>query len=103
MVFVKDVAAANLAAAGCPLAPLKTLDARAYNVGTAVETSVNRLAALMAEAAGRRLEVQRAPARAGELQRNALDPGKAKRELGWVPGTTLPAGLAATIGWLKEA
>ena len=103
MVFVGDVAAMNVVASQCPVPSLRDLDARAYNVGTAVETSVNRLAALMAEAAGRRLDVQRAPARAGELQRNALDPGKAKRELGWVPGTTLPAGLAATIGWLKEA
>src|SRR5207302_870302 len=102
MVFVKDVAAANLAAAGCPLAPLKTLDARAYNVGTAVETSVNRLAALMAEAAGRRPDVRRAPARAGELQRNSLDPAKAKRELGWMPRTGLPEGLASTLRWLKE-
>ncbi|OLC07132.1 MAG: UDP-glucose 4-epimerase [Gemmatimonadetes bacterium 13_1_40CM_70_11] len=102
MVYVQDVAAANLAAAACPLAPLHDLDARAYNIGTAIETSVNRLAVLMAEAAGRRPELRRAPARAGELRRNALDPAKAKRELGWTPRTSLPEGLAATIRWLRE-
>ena len=102
MVFVKDVAAANLVAATCPLPLPLDLDARAYNVGTGIETSVNRLAALMAEAAGRRPDVRRAGARAGELRRNALDPAKAKRELGWMPDTGLPDGLAATIRWLRE-
>jgi UDP-glucose 4-epimerase len=102
MVFVKDVAAANVAAAAAPLPPLRDLDARAYNIGTGVETSVNRLLALMETAAGRRGEVQRAPARAGELLRNALDPAKAGRELGWTPGTSLADGLAATIRWIKE-
>ncbi len=108
MVFVKDAAAANLAAADCPLPPLRDLDARAYNIGTAIETSVNRLAGLMAEAAGgaggrgRRPDLRRAPARAGELRRNALDPAKAKAELGWTPRTSLPEGLAATIRWLRE-
>jgi len=102
MVFVKDVAAANVAAAAASLPPLRDLDARAYNIGTGVETSVNRLVALMETAAGRRGDVQRAPARAGELLRNALDPAKAGRELGWTPGTSLADGLAATIRWIKE-
>jgi UDP-glucose 4-epimerase len=102
MVFVKDVASANVGAAGCALPPPRDLDARAYNVGTGVQTSVNRLAALMAAAAGRSLEVRRAPARAGELQRNALDPSKGQRELGWTPRTNLQEGLAATIHWLRE-
>jgi UDP-glucose 4-epimerase len=102
MVFVKDVAAANVAAAGTPLPPLRDLDARAYNIGTGVETSVNRLVALMEAAAGRPADVRRAPARAGELLRNALDPAKAGRELGWTPRTDLAGGLAATIRWIKE-
>ena len=102
MVFVKDVATANLAAADCPLPPAQDIDARAYNVGTAIETSVNRLAALMAEVAGRRPDLQRAAARSGELRRNALDPAKARRELGWTPRTGLSKGLAATIRWLRE-
>jgi UDP-glucose 4-epimerase len=102
MVFVKDVAAANVAAAGTPLPPLRDLDSRAYNIGTGVETSVNRLVALMEAAAGRPADVRRAPGRAGELLRNALDPAKAGRELGWTPRTDLAGGLAATIRWIKE-
>lgn len=102
LVFVEDVAAANVLAAERPLPALTTLDARAYNVGTGVETSVNRLAELLAKAAGNSSAIGRAPARAGEILRSALDVGKAARELGWRPQVSLPEGLARTVRWLAE-
>ena len=102
LVYVEDVAAANLLAAERPLPALSSLDARAYNIGTGVETSVNRLAELLAAAAGRSAEIRRAPARAGELLRNALDVHKAERELGWRPQVPLPQGLAHTLRWIVE-
>ena len=43
-VFVKDVARANLAAARAKLPPAGRLDARAFNVGTGIETLVLELA-----------------------------------------------------------
>ncbi len=102
LVYVGDVATANLAASECEVAPLRDLDARAFNIGTGVETSVNRLAVLLAEAAGRRLDARRAPDRPGELRRNALNVDKAARELGWRPQATLADGLQATLRWLAE-
>lgn len=102
LVFVADVAAVNVVASRCALPPLTSLDARAYNVGTGVETSVNRLAVLMAHAAGVRAEVRRAPARAGEILRSALNPAKAQRELGWTPRTSVAEGLGFTMQWLRE-
>ncbi len=102
LVYVEDVAAANVLAAERPLAPLTSLDARAYNVGTGVETTVNRLAELIAAATGRACEIGRAPARAGEILRSALDVGKAARELGWRPQVPLPEGLARTVRWIAE-
>ncbi len=102
MVYVGDVAEANLCASERPVPPLGDLDARACNIGTGVETSVNRLAMLLAEAAGRRPDVRHAPARAGELRRNALAIAKAARELGWRPRTPLPAGLQSTLHSLAE-
>jgi UDP-glucose 4-epimerase len=101
-VYVEDVAAANLLAAERPLPALSSLDARAYNIGTGVETSVNRLAELLATAAGRSAEIRRAPARAGEILRSALDVHKAERELGWRPQVPLPEGLARTLRWIVE-
>jgi len=102
LVYVEDVAAASLLAAERPLRPLESLDARAYNIGTGVETSVNRLAELIAQAAGRGSTVQRAPSRAGEILRSALEVSKAERELGWRPRVALPEGLARTVRWIAE-
>ncbi|MGH7538551.1 MAG: NAD-dependent epimerase/dehydratase family protein, partial [Gemmatimonadales bacterium] len=102
LVFVEDVATANLRAAVGALPPLGGLDTRAYNIGTGVETSVNRLVELLAAAAGRPAEIRRAPARSGEILRSALDVGKAERELGWGPVVPLPAGLALTLRWIAE-
>jgi UDP-glucose 4-epimerase len=102
LVYAGDVAQANVLASRVALAPLTSLDARAYNVGTGVETSVNRLAAVLGEAAGRAPEVQRAPARLGELERSVLDPAKAAAQLGWRPGHTLAQGVRATFEWFRD-
>jgi len=102
MVYVKDVAAANLAASTRPLPPLTDLDARAFNVGTGIETSVNGLAAGLAAAAGRTPEIRRAPARPGELRRSVLAVDKAARLLGWRPRVTLAAGLQLTLRSVVE-
>ncbi|MGH7676737.1 MAG: NAD-dependent epimerase/dehydratase family protein [Gemmatimonadales bacterium] len=102
MVFVRDVAAANLAAARCAMPPIDTIDSRAYNIGTATETSVNRIAALLGEAAGRPPVLRQAPARPGELRRNALAVHKAARALPWRPRTALADGLRLTLRALAE-
>jgi len=95
-VFVKDVARAVYAAATKPLPPVGPLDARAWNVGTGIETSVNQLAAQLKASAGADTPIERAPARAGELMRSALVVDKAKRELGWSPQVSLADGLRET-------
>jgi UDP-glucose 4-epimerase len=102
LVYVEDVAAANLLAAERPLPALQSLDSRACNIGTGIETSVNRLADLIVQATGRPGEVRRAPARAGEILRSALSVTKAERELGWRPRVPLPDGLARTMRWIAE-
>ena len=102
MVYVKDVAAANLAASDRPLPPPEGLDTRAWNIGTGVETSVKRLAELLAAAAGRRPAIRYAPERPGELRRSALAVEKAGRELGWAPRTGLADGLGVTLRSLVE-
>lgn len=94
-VFVGDVVAANLLVAEADLPAPTDLDARGFNVGTGIETSVNDLAATLMRAAGREVPVQYAAARPGELQHSCLDAGRL-RGLGWAPSVTLQEGLGRT-------
>ncbi len=98
-IFVGDVVAANLLLTDAPLSSDEGLDARGYNVGTGDETTVNQLAALMMDAAGRKAEVSYAPARAGELRNSSLDAARL-RALGWAPATTLRDGLRLTYDYI---
>jgi UDP-glucose 4-epimerase len=103
MVYALDVAEANVRAATAALPPLAGLDSRAWNIGTGVETTVNQLAELLAQGAGRPAKITRAPARAGEILRSALATDKAAKELGWRPRTPLAEGLRATVRSIMEA
>ena len=71
------------------------------NIGTGVETSVQELYDLMAKLTGFREPAQYAPARKGELQRSAVDTGRAGMQLGWKPFTSLEEGLARTLEHFK--
>ena len=71
------------------------------NVGTGVETSVNRLYAEMARLTGHTEPAAYAPARPGELLRSALDPTLLGATLGWKPLTSLEEGLGKTLDWFR--
>jgi len=96
-VFVKDVARANLAAATRDLPAPGRLDARGFNIGTGVETSVIQLAESLQKSAGSSVPIAFAPARPGEQQRSAVSIAKAQRELGWQPEVNLHDGLEETF------
>jgi UDP-glucose 4-epimerase len=72
------------------------------NIGTGIETSVADLYETMARLSGYPEPPNRAPARAGELARSALDPGRAAIHLGWKPWTSLDEGLAITVEWFRS-
>ena len=72
------------------------------NIGTGVETSVNTLYTTMARVAGVTAPAVRAPGRLGELERSALDPGRAGIHLGWKPWTDVPTGTKAVLDWFRD-
>jgi UDP-glucose 4-epimerase len=72
------------------------------NVGTSIETSVKELYELMAKLTGFRDPARIEPARTGELQRSAVDPGKAEIHLGWKPFTPLDEGLSRVLEHVKD-
>ena len=101
-VFVGDVVRANLLAAEMPVDPQPSgLDARAFNVGTGKETSVNDLAKTLMRATGREVPIRYAEARPGEVLRSCLDT-TALRGSGWEPVTTLEQGLELTFQHIER-
>ncbi|HSA55545.1 MAG TPA: NAD-dependent epimerase/dehydratase family protein [Gemmatimonadaceae bacterium] len=101
-VYAGDVARANLAAARATLPPPRDLDVRAWNIGTARETSVLELAETLQRAAESQVPIEFAPARPGEQQRSTVSIVKAARELGWAPQVALEAGLRETFAWFAQ-
>src|SRR5512140_569208 len=94
-VFVGDVARANLLAA-------EKRYTGALNVGTGVETDVNRLYALMARAAGVDAQPRYGPARPGEQRRSCIDPSAAAAALGWRAEVTIEEGLRRTVEFFRS-
>jgi UDP-glucose 4-epimerase len=90
-VHVDDVVAALLAAE-------QAEQPGPFNVGTGVETDVLTLAERIGRLALREnFEPQFAPPRAGEVERTALDPALASRELGFRAERTIDIGLEQTL------
>ncbi len=90
-VFVEDVARANV------LALEGEAPNGAYNIGTGVETSVNRLYELLRKISDKDLPPEHGPGKPGEQARSSVDPSKAEKSLGWRPEVGLKEGLARTL------
>jgi UDP-glucose 4-epimerase len=101
-VYVGDVARAVFLGATRDLPSAARVDARAFNVGTGIGTSVIDLAKLLQEAAGSTVDTDFAPRRPGEQQESFLDASKARALLGWEPAMTLSEGLAKTFAWSES-
>ena len=101
-VFVGDVARAHVLAANHAGIPAGKVDARAFNLGTGVETSVVELATTLMAAAGKTVPLDHAPARAGEQRRSCVSIEKAKAGLGWQPQVGLQEGLRRTYDWFSK-
>jgi UDP-glucose 4-epimerase len=93
-VFVGDVARANLLA-------VESGDNEIINIGTGIGTSVNALHKSIAVAAGRDVEVVKAPKRPGDVYRCVFAIERAKAVLGWEPRTQLAEGIAKTVAYFR--
>ena len=93
-VFGPDVARANLLA-------FENDYVGAVNIGTGIETDINRLYELLAEAAGSKLPVTHAPGKPGEQRRSCISPALAQKALGWQPGVGVAEGLRKTVEYFR--
>jgi UDP-glucose 4-epimerase len=93
-VFVGDVVDANLRAAGAETTG-------AINIGRGVQTSVVDIVEALARHSGNGFAPEHAPDRPGEVQHIALDPSRAREELGWEAKVDLDEGLEKTLASLR--
>lgn len=74
-----------------------------YNIGTGVQTSDRELHSLVTAAAGAPDTPTSAPARVGDLATSALDPRRAREELGRAPSVDVAEGVARTVQYFRMA
>jgi UDP-glucose 4-epimerase len=95
-VYVSDIVSANLLAVDHRLAG-------SYNVGTAVGTSVNRIADDLARLTGFQGDITHAPERAGDVRRSSLDATLLRTAAGWSPHVPLEKGLERVVEHFRSA
>ncbi len=96
--YIDDAVDATLLAAIAPRAI-----GEVFNVGTGIETSINELAMLVAQAAGRDVPIEHIDRRdIDNIRRRVVNIEKARRMLRWSPQVSLPHGLAMTARWLER-
>lgn len=91
-VYIDDIVRANLAAVNRP-------GFSVYNVGTGVETDVNTLFNLIAEAAEYDEAPQHGPGMPGEQRRSCISSDLLLEELSVAVDTPLTRGIPATVQW----
>ncbi len=107
-VYVTDVANANYRALTAENLPAFS----AFNVGTAIPTDVNQLAAALEMACAEELKrlgkstvvpaSGHGPARAGDLRSSLVSYAAIQKSLGWTPQMPLDAGIAETVAWFAN-
>lgn len=95
-VFVEDVADAFTRAAD-------RADGRLLNIGTGVETTVNRIAELLVDLTGAQVKPGYGPPRPGDVLRSVVDNSAAAEHLGWKPFTDLRTGLQRTVEFFQSS
>lgn len=90
-ISVRDVVSANLKA-------LEPGISGTFNVGTGVETSINTLTGMLVRLSGLQVDIDRRPAKPGELFRSSVDSTKLQKT-GWEPVQNLENGLLETYDY----
>jgi UDP-glucose 4-epimerase len=97
--YIDDAVEATLAAAVHPRA-----DGEVFNVGTGIETSVNRLAESVGRALGLDVDVRHVDRRdIDNIRRRVVNIEKIRRMLRWTPQWTIDRGLAETARWFLDS
>lgn len=94
-VYVDDVATANILALNADTNGF-------FNIGTGIETDVNKIFWLINKYFRTNWQEIHGPARAGEQKTSSLLCKKAEEVLGWRPTMGLEEGIKKTVDWFKN-
>jgi len=73
-----------------------------YNIGGGHCVSVNDVLDLVERLTHRSLTIRREPSQKGDMRDTSADTSRARADLGFLPSTSLEAGLAAEVDWLSR-
>ena len=76
--------------------------ARLFNIGGGAPLRLDRLIALIGEAVGRPITVERHPDQPGDVRLTSADLRRAQRELGYQPQVAVAEGLEHFVRWYEE-
>ena len=96
LIFVHDVVRANLLAAETHSAA-----GNIFNICTGIETSIQQLVDIFRELFPETVTVQYGPPRAGDINRSAGNPSRAKEKLNFQPQTGITHGLSQSVEWMR--
>jgi UDP-glucose 4-epimerase len=94
-VYVGDVVAANLRA-------LDLAENGPFNIGTGIESDVNRIFGLLNLQTGGKAKEVHGPAKPGEQRRSVIRFEKARERMGWEPKVGLDEGLKRTVEFFRS-
>jgi len=95
--FIADAARATADAA------TRGVAGRVYNIGGGARVSLNHVFELIADIAGRPLDLRREAPQKGDMRDTYADTTLARTDLGFAPTATLRDGLAAEYHWLSTS
>jgi UDP-glucuronate 4-epimerase len=72
-----------------------------YNVGGGAETTLTEVIQLIEEVSGNAIPIRRRARAAGDVRRTASDTTRIRRDVGWVPKTSIRDGLAEQLAWIR--
>ncbi|MFH1563968.1 MAG: NAD-dependent epimerase/dehydratase family protein [Nitrospirota bacterium] len=92
--YVDDVVEANILAINSPTTGI-------FNIGTGIETSVNKLFSMILKTMEAKVKEAHGPAKDGETSRSCIDGTKAKEILGWQPKIKFEEGIKRTVEYFN--
>jgi nucleoside-diphosphate-sugar epimerase len=93
--FVADAVEATVRALRMPAGQI-------YNIGGGEPATLGAVFDILSELVGRPVKIDRDRMAVGDVGHTWADTRKARNEMGWAPRTTLRAGLAAQVEWVRE-